>query len=228
MKKESLYESTINCLQCKKEFKTKKSKSKIYQLKYMNRELRQIYDLPDLNVEPFYYSVHTCEHCGFSFTEQFNSYFLPKTQEEIIDLLKNWKKRSYNIEKTPLDALAMYKMALYMAKSKKETEYVKASISLKIAWIYDDLKYEEKATEFRKLAYEYYIASYQNGDYEKSSQTIYALDYLLATLSYKLNNLSAATFHFSKVFQNQAFYTNRKIIDLTREQWDEIKKIKEK
>lgn len=226
MKKESLYESTIKCIQCKNEFKTKKAKSKIYQLKNIDRELRQIYDLPSLNFEPFYYSVHTCEHCGFSFTEQFSTYFLPNSQNEVISLLKNWNKRSYNMEKTPLDALAMYKMALYMANVKKETEYVKASICLKIAWIYDDLKDENKAVEFRKLAYEKYIESYQNGDYEKSKQTVYALDYLLATLSYKLNDLSAATLYFSRVFKNQSFYANRKIIDLTREQWDEIKEIK--
>lgn len=226
MKKDGLYESSIKCIQCNQEFKTKKAKSKIYQLKTIDRELRQVYDLPSTSQEPFYYSVHTCEHCGFSFTEQFNHYFFPKTQDEIGLVLKNWNNRSYNIERTSKDALNMYRMALYMAIKKREPEYVKASISLKIAWIYDDLKDNEKSLDYRKLAYNHYIESYQNGDYEKVKQTIYTLDYLLATLSYKLNDLSAATLYFSRVFKNQSFYTNRKIIDLTKEQWDEIRELK--
>ena len=195
--KESLYESGVECMLCKKHFKTKKSKSKIYQLKGINRELRNTYDLPHINFEPFYYQVHVCEHCGFTFNEKFSPYFIPKLKDDLILLLsKSWKTRSFNMERTPEKALEIYKLAYLMATRKNETAYITASLVLKIAWIYDDLNDEANALKYRQLAYDYYSKSYQNGDYEKYNQSVHFLDYILGTLAYKLGDIQKALYFF--------------------------------
>ena len=75
------YEKKVDCLCCKKTFPTYKVRSKSIKVDHTDTDFCPIYS--DSNVNALFYNIFVCEHCGFSFTEDFSKYFAPGTREVI-------------------------------------------------------------------------------------------------------------------------------------------------
>lgn len=73
------YEKKIECLNCKKNFTTLKVRTKFVKVAETDTDFMPIYAEGD--IQAMYYNVFVCEHCGFSFTEDFSRYFAPGVAE---------------------------------------------------------------------------------------------------------------------------------------------------
>nr|WP_106780630.1 DUF2225 domain-containing protein [Lysinibacillus timonensis] len=216
------YEKKIECIHCKKTFPTFKVRSKFIKIAETESDFRPIYI--DSNVNGLYYNVFVCEHCGFSFTEDFTKYFAPGVQEEIAkQITSKWVQHDFNGERTISEAIQTYKLALFCGTLKKEKFVSLAGLSLRLGWLYRTLENENQEMRFLKMARDYYMESYSNEDYAGTQMSDVRIMYMIAELSRRLKDLDNATRFFSKVIENQHIGGDAKLIDMAKEQWQLVR-----
>lgn len=212
------YETTITCIHCKEDFPTAKLRSKFVRVKEHRSDFQPVYVNPNIN--GIYYNVFVCQHCGFSFTEDFSRYFAPGTEQLIeTQIVERFVRRSYNGERTVFQALEAYKLALVCGNLKKEKNVVLAGLAMRIAWLYRSLSNEGQEQRFMKMARDYYIASYTTGDYSSTQMSEFRVSYMIGELSRRIGDIEEATRSFSHILEQQSTCLEPQIIAKTKEQW---------
>lgn len=220
------YEKKIQCLNCKKEFPTLKVRSKFIKVDHTETDFQPIY-ADDVNA--LYYNVFVCEHCGFSFTEDFTKYFAPGVQDELkTQITEKWVHHDFKGERTVFQAIQAYKLAFLCATIKKEKFVATAGLTLRLAWLYRSLKNEGQEQRFMKMSRDLYMDSYSNEDYSATQMSDVRIMYMIAELSRRIGDIENATRFFSKVIEKQSLGGEAKIIDMAKEQWTLIREKKEK
>ncbi|WP_431027678.1 DUF2225 domain-containing protein [Lysinibacillus sp. LZ02] len=213
------YEKKMDCLNCKKSFPTLKVRSKFIKVASSDSDFQPIY--ADENVQALYYNVFVCEHCGFSFTEDFTKYFAPGIKEQIDEqITKNWVHHDFNGERTVFQAIQAYKLALLCADIKKEKSVAKAGLALRLGWLYRSLKNDGQEQRFLKIARDQYMESFSTEDYANTQMSGVRIMYMIAELSRRLGDHENATRFFSKVIENQRTGGEAKLVEMAKEQWD--------
>lgn len=220
------YEKKIQCLNCKKEFPTLKVRSKFIKVDHTETDFQPIY-ADDVNA--LYYNVFVCEHCGFSFTEDFTKYFAPGVQDMIkTQITEKWVHHDFKGERTIFQAIQAYKLAFLCGTIKKEKFVATAGLTLRLAWLYRSLKNEGQEQRFMKMSRDFYMESYSNEDYSATQMSDVRIMYMIAELSRRIGDIENATRFFSKVIEKQSTGGEAKIIDMAKEQWTLIRVEKEK
>ena len=159
------YQKDIECLHCKKKFKTTKLRSKFVKVEKQESDFQSVYINNESN--PLFYNVFVCEHCGFSFTEYFTKYFAPGVKEEIQEKISaNWTPHSFGDVRTIDQAISAYKLAYLSGTVKKEKAVAIAGLALRTAWLYKINKNQEQELRFISIARNLYSDSYSSEDYE--------------------------------------------------------------
>ncbi|MEG0259762.1 MAG: DUF2225 domain-containing protein [Lysinibacillus sp.] len=218
------YEKQIQCINCKKEFPSLKVRSKFIKVEHTESDFQPIY--AD-NVNALYYNVFVCEHCGFSFTEDFTKYFAPGIQDEIrTQITDKWVHHNFSGERTVFQAIQVYKLAFVSGTLKKEKFVATAGLALRLAWLYRSLNNEGQEQRFLKISRDHYIDSFSTEDYSSTQMSAVRIMYIIAELSRRMGDLENATRFFSKVIEKQNVGGEAKIIDMAKEQWAIIRKEK--
>ena len=213
------YEKKIECLHCKKTFSTLKVRSKSFRVVKSDTDFQPIYDENQINA--LYYNVFVCEHCGFSFTEDFSKYFAPGVSEEINrQITSKWNPHNFRGERTVFQAIEAYKLAFLCATLKKEKSIIMAGLLLRLAWLYRSLKNTGQEERFMKMARDHYVESYSTGDYLSTQMTDVRVMYIIGELSRRIGDDSTATRFFSRVIESKRFGGEAKLIEMARNQWN--------
>ncbi len=216
------YEKKVDCLHCKKSFPTLKVRSKFIKIKDTESDFQPIYAEGDVNA--LYYNVFVCEHCGFSFTEDFSKYFAPGLSEAIDEqITKKWVHHNFNGERTVFQALQAYKLAWLCGTIKKEKFVALAGLTLRIGWIYRSLNNSGQENRFLHIARDLYMESYSNEDYANTQMSDVRIMYLIGELSRRIGDFEMATRFFSKVIEIQRNGGEAKLVEMAKEQWEIIR-----
>ncbi|MFJ8263320.1 DUF2225 domain-containing protein [Rummeliibacillus sp. NPDC094406] len=219
------YEKQIECIHCKNKFKSMKVRTNFVKIKESDSDFRPIYEN---DVNPLLYNVFVCEHCGFSFTEDFTKYFAPGVKEVIDEnITSHWIPHSFSGERTISGALQAYKLALVCGDLKKEKHIALAGLALRTAWLYRAIGNEEQEKRFMKISREQYIDAYSTEDYADTSMSEIRVIYLIAELSRRLGDREQAIRYFSRVIEKQGSSNETKIIEMAKDQWQEMRAEKE-
>ena len=219
------YEKKMECINCKEIFLTTKVRSRFVRVSSHESDFKPVYTNPE--VKPLLYNVAVCPHCGFSFTDEFAPYFAPGTKEEIFKKVTvQWNGRSYGAERDIDEAIETYKLAYLSAMYKKEKALSIAGLTLRIAWLYRDKGEAEKEQRFIKIARDFYMTSYSEGDYSGTQMSESRVLYLIAELSWKIGDQEEAVRHFSRVIEGQRSSTEPHIIQMAKDRWQEIRDVK--
>lgn len=221
------YEKKVECLHCKKSFSTMKVRSKFIKVSATDTDFMPVYAEGD--IPAMYYNVFVCEHCGFSFTEDFSRYFAPGTSEEIqSQITDKWVHHDFKGERTVFQAIQVYKLALICADIKKEKHVAKAGLALRLAWFYRSLRNEGQEQRFLEIARNQYMESFSTEDYASTQMSATRIMYLVAELSRRVNDMENATRFFSKVIESQRAGGEAKVIEMAKERWEEMRALREK
>ncbi len=221
------YEKKVECLCCKKAFSTTKIRSKLVKVDSTDTDFCPTYS--ETSVHALYYNVFVCEHCGFSFTEDFSKYFAPGVKEQISEQISaKWVQRSYQHERSLPQALETYKLAFVCGTIKKEKFVTLGGLALRIAWIYRKLQNETQEQRFLKMARDQYVESYSTEDYASTQMSDTRVIYMIAELSRRIGDLEIATRYFSKIIENQRVGGEAKLIEMAKEQWQLVREEREK
>lgn len=217
-----LYEKKMECLYCKKTFPTLKVRTKSIRIARTESDFQPIYE--DQQVSALYYNVFVCEHCGFSFTEDFSKYFAPGVSEEIErQITSKWVHHDFKGERTVDQAIQAYKLALVCANIKKEKFIITAGILLRLTWLYRSIENKSQEMRFLKMARDHYMESYSTEDYRSTQMTDVRVMYMIAELSRRLEDYQTATRFFSRVIESQRVGGEAKLVDMAKEQWELVR-----
>ena len=221
------YEKKVECICCNKSFLTTKIRSKLVKVVSSDTDFCPTYT--ETSVPAFYYNVFVCEHCGFSFTEDFVKYFGPGMKDQIAEQISaKWVQRSYHHERTPFQAIEAYKLAFLCGTIKKEKFVTLGGLALRIAWIYRNQQNDMQEQRFLKIARDQYIESYSTEDYASTQMSSTRVIYMVAELSRRIGDLDMATRYFSKVIESQNLGGEAKLIETAKEQWQLVREEREK
>ncbi|BAQ08523.1 hypothetical protein OXB_0051 [Bacillus sp. OxB-1] len=216
------YDKKMECLNCKGKFTTKRIRSRLVRVASLESDFKPVYVNQDIN--PLFYNVAVCPHCGFSFTDDFSPYFAPGTREAIDEkITSQWKERSYGEERTIEEAIEAYKLAYLSARFKKEKDLTMAGITLRIAWLYREKEEEDEEQRFMTIAKTLYLNAYSEGDYVGTQMSETRVMYMIAELAWKTGDREEAVRSFSRVIESQRTSTEPHIIEMAKERWQEIR-----
>lgn len=220
------YEKSIECLHCKKNFPTLKVRSKSIKIEHTESDFQPIY--ADNHVNALYYNVFVCQHCGFSFTEDFNKYFAPGIKEQLNEqVCDKWIPHNFKGERTVFQAIQAYKLALLCATIKKEKYVITSGLTLRLAWLYRSLKNEGQEKRFLKMSRDHYMESFSTEDYASTQMSGVRVMYMIAELSRRLGDYENATRFFSRVIESQRVGGEAKLVDMAKEQWDLVREARD-
>lgn len=220
------YEKSIECLHCKKNFPTLKVRSKSIKIEHTESDFHPIY--ADNHVNALYYNVFVCQHCGFSFTEDFNKYFAPGVKEQLNEqVCEKWIPHNFKGERTVFQAIQAYKLALLCATIKKEKYVITSGLTLRLAWLYRSLKNEGQEKRFLKMSRDHYMESFSTEDYASTQMSGVRVMYMIAELSRRLGDYENATRFFSRVIESQRVGGEAKLVDMAKEQWDLVREARD-
>lgn len=220
------YEKKIECLFCKKTFPSTKIRSKFVKVGETDTDFMPIYE--GNQVQAMYYNVFVCEHCGFSFTEDFSKYFAPGVAEELKkEICDRWVPHGFAGERTVFQAIQAYKLGLLCADIKKERFVTKAGLSLRLGWMYRTLQNQGQERRFIEMARNFYMESFSTEDYANTQMSSVRVMYMIAELSRRIDDMENATRFFSKVIESQRNGGEPKLIEMAKERWEDIRAARE-
>jgi len=209
------------CPVCEKQFRVVKTRSRIMVTK---RDDDACTHYADFN--PYYYTVWTCEHCGFAADEATFTSKIPDRHLEIlrtIILLKN-NGVPFVEERTFHDAVEAFNLALkYMAiihgKSSKRAKYAH-----QLAWIYREAGDKNAEDEALKQAVEFYEDALMRESFPIGELTDNAVTYLVAAIYNRLGDRKKATIYLSRLISDQGVREREpRIYDKARDLWSDMR-----
>ena len=220
------YEKKIDCPHCKTSFKSLKIRKNAVRIEHTDTDFYPTYK--ENSPKGYYYNVFVCEHCGYSFTEDFSPYFAPGVQQKLNDqVCAYWTPHHFNGERTAQQAIQAYKLAFLCGTIKQERHIILAGLLLRIAWLYREIQNKPQEMRFLRLAYTQYEQSYSTGDYEKMNMSEMRVLYMIGELGVRLDEIDQSTRFFSRIIERQSIGGDAKIVEMAKERWEQVRAIRE-
>jgi uncharacterized protein (DUF2225 family) len=211
---EPLYQITVECLQCRREFQTSRVRPSFKKAVKTDTDFCTYYK--DGNENPEFYVVRVCPTCGFastdSFAQQMNDRQRAVFQSKIGSL---WSGKDYSGKRTLADAMHAYKLSLISAQCIGERPRVIAGILHHIAWLYRYQQDQESENKFLRFALEAYIQVYETEGMELNSAR---LMFLIGELHRRLKDYQDAVKWFGRVINDKRIM-DAGMIRACREGW---------
>ncbi len=216
------YQKKINCKYCGNNFLTYRVRTTRVKYVSIDSDFCPHYD----EVNPLFYDVNVCPHCGLSFTDNFLFKKDPKKHNELIASYINQLENVRDIcqVRTMDDALYAYKLAIVVAGILDESSLIVANLGLRIAWFYRYLQDEKNENKFLEKVLNIYLKLYQYEDLETLNMDKYKLIYLIGELHGRLGDYHETAKWFSLIIEEQK--AQPKIRKLAKERWYEYRQIK--
>lgn len=148
---ECIYDKTYTCPVCKEVFKAKQIRKGRAKFISNDDDLKPNYK----PVQPDYYDVILCDHCGYAaISSKFETITL--SQQEAVEekITPEYVKKDYPDVYDVDTAIERYNHALENCEAKKSKAGEKSYIHLKLAWFYRDKNDKAKELEHLKIAYD--------------------------------------------------------------------------
>lgn len=228
-----VYDKNYECFVCNSKFQNKTLMTGKSRLISTDADLRSKY----YGVEPLKYDVISCPKCGYTATSKYFVALAPSQQKAIREKIgahfrpQVIDKRIYSYE----DAISRYRLALANAVVKNAKNSERAYTCLRAGWVVRSyveelqeegqdgkllLEMQSLEEEFIRNAYDGYMMAMSKEDFPISGMDETTLNYLLAALSIRFEQLDAAAKLISNILQSRT--CNARIKDKARNLKDEL------
>jgi uncharacterized protein (DUF2225 family) len=212
-----LYTTSITCICCETGFKTSRVRPSFKKPTSRDTDFCSYFN-GDIN--PDYYVVRVCPHCGFASTENGTEKLSDRQRQQYYEKIGvYWTMRDYGGKRTLEQALDCYKLALLCAQVIGEKERVVAGILHHIAWLYRYMGRQDQEMRFLRFAKEAYVKVYETEGVELNNAK---LMYLIGELHRRVGDPHEAVRWFSRVVNDKKI-VDASMIRACREQWQLIR-----
>ncbi len=211
-----LFDKTLSCPICSKEFSTKKVRTSRLRLIKRDEDFLNYYNAEN----PIKYSIFVCPNCGYAASEsKFND--IKRHEMGIIkeSISSRWSKRDFGNVRSLDEAIESYKLALLTATLLKSTKLELGNICLSIGWLYRLKEDKEEEIRFLALARDRFIEAYNTEALSGTNMDDSKLSYLIAELSRRINEKETALSWFNTCLNLTSTRMNPALNDIAREQW---------
>ncbi len=209
-----LYTTEKRCTMCDKQFTVTRVRNKLALLKQDSDFCNHYQD-----VNPYYYSVWVCPHCGYAAQDAFFEE-TPAGYGVIKDFLA---KRTVNVNfgghRTRQDAITTYKLGIFFAEMAGTLPSRLAGLYLKLAWIYREAGQAAEEAAMLDKARENYEQAFLKEKTPIGGMTQLTLEYLIGELFRRTNRLSEALNYLAKVVGNPRAKQEKRILEMARDAW---------
>lgn len=211
-----LFDKTIECPVCSKEFTTKKVRTSRLRLIKRDEDFLNYYNTEN----PMKYNIFVCPNCGYAASEnKFED--IKKDQIGIIidNITSRWNKRDFGGERDLDEAIESYKLALISGTLLNSTKLEKGNICLNIGWLYRLNENQNEENRFLTLARDQFVEAYNTESLSGTNMDDSKLSYLIGELSRRLNEKEEALSWFNTCLGLSSTKMNPALNDMAREQW---------
>lgn len=213
------------CDICNKEFEVTKVRSRLVKVS-QDTDFCSYYK----NVNPYYYSIWVCPHCGYAAQD---SHFGEVTAANVEKIAKFLAQKEVNINlsgpRTREQAITAYKLAIFFAGMEELAASKIAGLYLRLAWLFREGKQEADEQLALTKAAEYYDQALSKERLPIDGMTETALTYLIGELLRRTGKQEQSLQYFSKVVAMPQAKLEKRILDMARDAWHEVRnKIKSK
>ncbi|TJY39890.1 DUF2225 domain-containing protein [Cohnella pontilimi] len=211
-----LFQIKVTCACCEETFQTSRVRPSFKKAVHRDSDFCSHYN----SVNPDFYVVRVCPHCGFASTEHFTEKLSAKQRLAYDKKVGNRIiTRAFAGERTQSDAMECYKLALLCGQAIDEKDRVIAGLLHHIAWLYRYMGNKEQEKRFLAFAVEAYIRVFET---ERDSLSNARLMYLIGELHRRLKQYQEAVRWFGRVIQDKNI-TDASMIRASREMWQSIR-----
>ena len=214
---EELYERTILCPICEKEFTTKKMKTSAIRIGKRDADFCPYYE----GENPLFYGVFICSNCGYAALEGgFSKEVTQENRKKILNMITSkWYPRGYGEKRGLKEAIEAYKLALLCSNILKDKNSIIGKICLRLSWFYrykGEKNEENKFMHFTINSFKEAFTGERINDDEYDEVTIL---YLLGELNRRIDNYTESIMWFDKALSNPQIKKKRHIELKARDQW---------
>ncbi|MDR7855703.1 DUF2225 domain-containing protein [Tissierella sp.] len=218
----ALYDKTIECPVCSKEFTTKKVRLSKLRLVKRDEDFLNYYSTEN----PIKYHIFVCPHCGYAAADN-NFEAIKKDQKGIIidNITSRWKQRDFGGERDLDEAIESYKLALVSGTLLNDTKLEQGNNCLNIGWLYRLKEEKDQEMRFLRLARDQFIDAYNNESLSGTNMDDSKLSYLIGELSRRLNEAEESLSWFNTCLGLASTKMNPALNEMAREQWRLIREM---
>lgn len=211
-----LFDKTIKCPGCLKEFTTKKVRTSRLRLLKRDEDFLNYYN----DVNPISYAIFVCPNCGYASSES----KFENISKEGINIIKSkisskWVKREFGEVRNTENAIETYKLALLQGTMLGYTNLELGNICLNLGWLFRIKEDEDEEIRFLRLARDKFIEAYNNESLSGSNMDDAKITYLIAELSRRINEEEESLTWFAICLALPGIKMNPALDNMAREQW---------
>jgi len=210
-----LYQVEKICPVCEQKFKMTRLRGQVVPVKTDGDFCTHYRDL-----NPYYYSVWACSHCGFAAHEDRFFTFNEAARNKLKTFLES---RKVNLDlsgpRTWEEAVTAHKLAIFYARMVYLPASHIASLELRLAWLYREREMAEEEKDMMQHAITDYQMAFMKEQTPIGNLTEVTLTYLIGELLRRVGRYEEALSYLSKVVGNPQSKNEKRILDLAREAW---------
>lgn len=170
-------------------------------------------------LNPYYYTVWVCTHCGYAAQDTF-FVELPPSAQQVRSFLKG-KKVNVNFSgpRTREQAIDTMKLAIYFGGLGQIPASRIGGLYIKLAWIYREAQDKENEHKALKLAQYYYDEALEKESFPIGNMSQYTLEYLTADLMHRTGSIEEATRRLSRIVNNPQVRLEKRTFEMAKELW---------
>ena len=219
-----LYQVEKTCPICEQKFKMTRIRAQTVPVK-TDTDFCSHYN--ELN--PYYYAVWACSHCGFAAHEERFFTLLEPARNKLKTFLEG---RKVNLDlsgpRTWEQAVTTHKLAIFYAGLVFLPASHIASMELRLAWLYREKDMTAEEQDMLQHAISDYQTAFMKEQMPIGNLTEVTLTYLIGELSRRVGRYEEALSYLSKVVGNPQAKNEKRILDLAREAWQMAREEKKK
>ncbi|MDT8903561.1 DUF2225 domain-containing protein [Anaeroselena agilis] len=209
-----LYTVEKACVMCDKRFSVTKVRNRLSMLK-QDSDFCTYYK----EVNPYYYSVWVCPHCGYAAQDTYFEEQPAKMAAVKTFLSGRDVKVNFSGERTRQEAVTTYKLAIFFADMAGTLPSRQAGLYLKLAWLYREGGLPDEEKTMLDQAREHYELAFLKERLPIGNMSQLTLEYLIGELLRRTGRLPEALNYLGKVVGNPQAKNEKRVLELAREAW---------
>ncbi len=217
-----LYQVEKTCPICEKAFKLTKTRGQSIPVKTDTDFCTHFND-----INPYYYAIWVCSHCGFAAHEE-RFFTLLETQREKLKQFLAGRQVNLDLgdERTWEQAVTSHKLAIHYANLISMPASHIASLEMRLAWLYREKEMINEEQEMLRKAVDAYKAAFLKEKMPIGNLTEVTLTYLIGELLRRTGNIEEALTYLGRVVSNPQAKNEKRILDMAREAWHVAREMK--
>jgi uncharacterized protein (DUF2225 family) len=171
-------------------------------------------------VNPNFYSVWVCPHCGYAGYDAYFENILQSSCDKIAGFLASREVHvDFSGKRTCEDAIKTFKLALFFATLANFSDSRKATLYLRLGWLYRDGQQQPEELEALDKAREYYELALLKERTPIGNMSSITIEYLIGELYRLTGKFNEALSYLGKVVADPQAKLERRVLEMAREAW---------